>query len=131
LPINTKSIRAAHLKQGEQAEAACYRYLKSQGLKLITKNFSCRFGEIDIIMLEKKILVFIEVRYRKSAHFGSSAESVTNSKQRKIIHTAEHYLCNKVKTAIPACRFDVVAIYPSTSTQNSLQFDWIKHAFQS
>ncbi|MEH6358225.1 MAG: YraN family protein [Pseudomonadales bacterium] len=116
---------------GKQAEHEALNFLKQQGLKLLDKNYHCRQGEIDLVMQDEQTLVFIEVRYRKSAHFGSSAESVTNSKQRKIIHTAEHYLCNKVKTAIPACRFDVVAIYPSASAQNSLQFDWIKHAFQS
>lgn len=115
---------------GQQAEQEALNFLKQQGLKLLDKNYHCRQGEIDLVMQDQQTLVFIEVRYRKSAHFGSSAESITNSKQRKIIHTAEHYLYNKVKTAIPVCRFDVVAIYPSANAQNSLQFDWIKHAFQ-
>ncbi|MFV9615804.1 MAG: YraN family protein, partial [Gammaproteobacteria bacterium] len=51
-------MKAAHLQQGEDAEAACGRYLKSQGLKLLNTNFSCRLGEIDIIMLDKNMLVF-------------------------------------------------------------------------
>lgn len=116
---------------GQQAENEALNFLKQQGLKLLDKNYHCRQGEIDLVMQDQQTLVFVEVRYRKTSRFGSSAESVTSDKQRKIIHTAEHYLCHKVKTEIPACRFDVVAIYPSTVTQNSLQFDWIKHAFQN
>jgi len=116
---------------GQKAEQEALNFLKQQGLKLITQNYYCRQGEIDLVMSDQQTLVFIEVRYRKSHHYGSSAESVTINKQKKIIHTAEHYLLHKVKTPTPACRFDVVAIYPSDSTQSSLQFDWIKHAFQS
>lgn len=130
MPINTKSIRAAHLKQGEQAEAACYRYLKSQGLKLITKNFSCRFGEIDIIMLEKKILVFIEVRYRKNDSFGGALESVTPAKQQKLRKTAELYL--QQNKQYENARFDVVAVSKNNETnlhKVQYNFDWITNAF--
>lgn len=116
---------------GQETEHQALNFLKQQGLKLIDTNYHCRQGEIDLIMQDQQTLVFIEVRYRKNHYYGSSAESVTRSKQQKIIHTAEHYLLHKVKTTTPACRFDVVAIYPSENAQNSLQFDWIKHAFQS
>ena len=116
---------------GQQAELEALIFLEQQGLKLLDKNYHCRQGEIDLVMQDQQTLVFIEVRYRKNHLYGSSAESVTRNKQRKIIHTAEHYLLHKVKMTIPACRFDVVAIYPSAETKNSLQFDWIKHAFQN
>ena len=116
---------------GQQAEQHALNFLKQQGLKLITRNYHCRLGEIDLIMTDQQALVFIEVRYRKSQHYGSSAETVTTSKQKKIIHTAEHYLLHEINTATPACRFDVVAIYPSGTAQSSLHFDWIKNAFQS
>jgi putative endonuclease len=114
---------------GQQAEQQALRFLKQQGLKLITHNYYCRQGEIDLIMTDQQTLVFIEVRYRKNAHYGSGAESVTNSKQKKVRRTAEHYLLHKTKSPAPACRFDVVAIYPSDTAQSSLQFDWIKNAF--
>ena len=85
-------MKAAHLKQGEDAEAACSHYLKSRGLKLVNRNFSCRFGEIDIIMLDNNILVFVEVRFRKNNNFGGGLESITTEKQRKLRRTAELYL---------------------------------------
>lgn len=116
---------------GQETEQQALNFLQQQGLTLIARNYHCRRGEIDLIMDDQQTLVFIEVRYRKNAHFGSSTESITAAKQQKIITTAEHYLQHKVKGQIPACRFDVVAIYPSGTAQSSLQFDWIKSAFSS
>lgn len=116
---------------GQQAEQQALNFLRRQGLSFIARNYHCRQGEIDLIMTDQQTLVFVEVRYRKGSRFGSSAESITAAKQQKIITTAEHYLMHKVKSQQPACRFDVVAIYPSGNDQSSLQFDWIKSAFDS
>ena len=123
-------MKAEHLQQGEAAELACCKYLKSQGLKLVEKNFSCRRGEIDIIMLEKTTLVFVEVRFRKNNTFGGGLESITLAKQRKLRNTAELYLQqnNQYKNA----RFDVVSMSKNTQTKGSKQqytFDWITNAF--
>ena len=123
-------MKAEHLKQGEDAEAACCKYLKSQGLKLVDKNFNCRAGEIDIIMLDKKTLVFVEVRFRKNNTFGGGLESVTYSKQKKLRQTAELYLQqnNQHKNA----RFDVVSMSKNTQTKLNKQiytFDWVTNAF--
>jgi putative endonuclease len=123
-------LKAAHLQQGEDAETACCSYLKSQGLKLIDKNFNSRFGEIDIIMLDKKILVFVEVRYRKNNTFGGALESVTPSKQNKLRKTAELYL--QKNTQHKNARFDVVSMSKNTQTNPDKQqytFDWIPNAF--
>lgn len=114
---------------GQQAEQQALNFLEQQGLRLITRNYHCRQGEIDLVMADQQTLVFVEVRYRKSARFGSSIESITAAKRQKIITTAEHYLMHKRNNQPPACRFDVVAIYPSGSNESSLQFDWIKNAF--
>ncbi|MCK5395431.1 MAG: YraN family protein [Gammaproteobacteria bacterium] len=121
---------AEHLKQGKDAEVACYKYLKSQGLKLVDKNFSCRSGEIDIIMLDKTTLVFIEVRFRKNNTFGGGLESITHSKQKKLRNTAELYLQqnNQYKNA----RFDVVSMSKNTQTSSDkpeYTFEWITNAF--
>ena len=123
-------LKADHLKQGEDAETACCRHLKSQGLKLIDKNFSCRYGEIDIIMLDKNVLVFIEVRFRKNNNFGGGQASITASKQQKLRNTAELYLQqnNQYKNA----RFDVVSMSKNNQTKADKQeysFDWISNAF--
>lgn len=116
---------------GQRAEQDALNFLRQQGLTLVTRNYQCRLGEIDLVMKDRQVLIFIEVRYRKSAQFGSSAETVNASKQQKLIRTAEYFLLHEITGETPACRFDVVAICPSDTGQNSLQFDWIKHAFEA
>ena len=123
-------MKAAHLKQGEDAEQACCDHLKRQGLRLIEKNYHCRLGEIDIIMLDKKTLVFVEVRFRKNNLFGDGLESITPAKQNKLRKTAELYLQqnSKYKNA----RFDVVSMSKINQTNKGKQeytFDWITNAF--
>jgi len=120
--------KAKHLLTGEIAEQDACRYLQQQGLKLVETNYRCKFGEIDIIMQEKQVLVFIEVRYRKHNQYGSGAESITNSKQRKLIRTANWYLQQNPKSNQYACRFDVISM--SAGTTNS-KIDWIKDAIQA
>ncbi|AFI83840.1 YraN family protein [Methylophaga nitratireducenticrescens] len=115
---------AEHLHSGRQAEQLACDYLKKQGLKLIQRNFHCRRGEIDLIMQDGKTLVFIEVRYRRNAYHGSALESITGSKQSRIIITAQHYLMQSGWS--DNCRFDAIAI---TATQPD-QILWIRDAFQ-
>ncbi len=123
-------MKAKHLQQGEDAELASFHYLKTQGLKLIETNFQCRHGEIDIIMLDKRTLVFVEVRFRKNDHFGGGLESITTSKQNKLRKTAELYL--QKHSQYENARFDVVSM--SKNNQNNSQtqpytFNWIVNAF--
>jgi uncharacterized protein (TIGR00252 family) len=67
---------------------------KKNGLKLVEQNYLTKFGEIDIIMLDKleQTLVFVEVRYRENMHFGSAISTINNAKQEKIIYAANHFL---------------------------------------
>jgi len=122
-------------KLGYQIENLVYDYLRRQKLKLIARNYRSRFGEIDLIMQDKTLLVFIEVRYRQRCNFGSSLESVNLIKQSKIIKTAEYYLLSQHLSEKIACRFDVVGVKPITqklfniSKLNSAQVEWIKNAF--
>ena len=82
-------------KTGCLAEDLACNYLSKQGLILVSRNYYCRLGEIDIIMRDKNYLVFVEVRYRNNSLFGCGAESVTLSKQTKLIKTAQFYLQQK------------------------------------
>ncbi len=128
LPINTKKL-------GTQIEALVCNYLQKQKLKLIARNYTCRLGEIDLIMQDKSTLIFIEVRYRQHCNFGSSLESVNLIKQNKIIKTAEYYLLSQQLSEKIACRFDVVGVMPATqklssiSKLDSAQVEWVKNAF--
>lgn len=115
-------------EQGEATEKLAAQYLKEQGLKLLDKNFHSRFGELDLVMLDNENLVFVEVRYRRSNNFGSGAETITASKQSKLMKTASVYLQQHAKMNQYPARFDVVSISGSVET-GKLEFNWIENAF--
>ncbi len=112
------------LALGNAAEKATEKYLTQQGLKLVTKNYRSPCGEIDLIMQDGDTLSFIEVRMRNHQNFGSGADSVTQTKQKKIIRTAQHFLQKQKQDH--TCRFDVVSV---TKHNSDYQYQWIKNAF--
>ena len=77
---------------GKDGEDIVENYLKNKNYKILERNFECRQGEIDIIALDKKELVFIEVKTRRTFTYGSPADSVTTVKQKHIYNTAKYYL---------------------------------------
>lgn len=115
-------------QKGDHAEQFACEYLQNQGLELITRNYNCRFGEIDLIMHDKNRdnTVFVEVRYRKNQQFGGAAISVTPQKQQKIIRTALHYMQKNAPDA--SARFDVIAIEGDINGKKEI--NWIVDAFQ-
>ncbi|MGD8932981.1 MAG: YraN family protein, partial [Chromatiales bacterium] len=115
---------AMHLQTGKQAEERAREHLERRGLRLLERNYRCRQGEIDLIMLQGDTLVFIEVRYRKSSAFGSAVETVTAQKQARLLAAARHYL--QAKRASLPCRFDVVGI---TGQAPGAHIEWISDAF--
>lgn len=111
---------------GDAAEKAAEKFLEQHGYKLVCRNFLCRYGEIDLIMLSPdEEIVFIEVRYRKNQQFGGALESVTPSKQQKIKKTALHYL-QQNKQYDQDCRFDVIAMAAHTKQP---VIEWLDNAF--
>ena len=113
--------RGSRSVTGEAKERLAAAFLEGRGLRPIARNHRCRFGEIDLIMQDGGVLVFVEVRYRGSSRFGSPAETVDSHKQRRLIAAAGHYLAAH-PTMLP-CRFDVVAIGGRD------QIQWLKDAF--
>ncbi len=111
-------------QQGFGVETWVGRYLEKHGLKLIQRNFSCKVGEIDLIMVDNDQLVFVEVRSRRNNRDGSPAETVTPAKQRRLIRCAGYYLQTK-RINMP-CRFDVVAV---TGDEDDWNIEWIRNAF--
>lgn len=112
------------LRIGKKAEKLAEKHLQKNGLKLIERNFYSRMGEIDLIMQDGEVLVFVEVRSRKSRTYGGSLASITVQKQQKIIKTAYNYLQKKQLFDKHPFRFDVVGIDGESS-----QIQWLKHAF--
>ena len=120
-------ILKAKLTVGQQAELYARTYLENQGLIWLASNFSCRLGEIDLVMKTcKGELVFIEVRRRSSDKFGGAAASVTVSKQKKIIKTAALYLLKHPNQGQHGVRFDVLAFDGKPA-----RLTWIKRAFDA
>lgn len=111
---------------GDQAELLALTHLENVGLIIVTQNYRGRRGEIDLIMRDDDTLIFVEVRYRKSARFGGALESVDHQKQLRIIQTAQHYLQQNELDYL-GYRFDVFAI---SSNNNTTDISWVKYAFQ-
>ncbi|MBL4681239.1 MAG: YraN family protein [Pseudomonadales bacterium] len=105
---------------GNAAEQQAQIYLQKKGLTLIKKNYTCRVGEIDLIMEDDNCLIFIEVRLRTNPLYGTGADTVTIAKQKKIIKTAQLFLLS-YDIGNRDCRFDVISI--------DKDIDWIQHAF--
>lgn len=111
-------------RNGAAAEHLAAIYLQRCGLKLLTSNYRCRFGEIDLVMRDGEETVFVEVRLRRHQAFGGAATSITASKQQKLTHTAEHYL---MEHGTSPCRFDAVLL-DGLNTDN---ITWLKNAFDA
>lgn len=94
---------------GAWGESLAAEYLKKKKYKLLAAGFRCRFGEIDLIVADRKFLVFVEVKLRKSDKFASAMEFVDFYKQNRIRTTAEMYLSKNPTDLQP--RFDVIEIY--------------------
>ena len=110
-------------KKGEDY-AACR--LERAGLTIVARNYRCPKGEMDIIARDSGVLVFIEVRTRRTAFRGWGEESVTSSKTGRLRAVAAYYLLNEGYTAWPEMRFDVVAV---RWVGEEPQWNWIRAAF--
>ncbi|CAI8868429.1 YraN family protein [Methylocaldum szegediense] len=119
-------MKALGQDKGRIAEDEALNFLQMQGLRLIERNYRCRYGEIDLIMEDGRAIVFVEVRYRRSSQFGGALESVDRRKQAKLLASAVHFLREK-RMDRPA-RFDVAALAPANG---GLTVKWVKDAFQA
>lgn len=117
--------KRADLRAGKSAEDAALNYLEKQGLVLVTRNYRCRQGEIDLVMRDGRSLVFVEVRYRSSQRFGGALESVNGIKQQRLVHAGGHYLA-ATRSDVPV-RFDVIGMAPG---QDGFAISWVKDAFR-
>ena len=111
-------------RRGEQGEALAADFLRREGLTIAARNYSCRFGEIDLIARDGNIIVFVEVRSRASDAFGGAAASITAAKREKLLKTACHYLATLQPT--PPCRFDAVLL-----TGDPPRIEWLRNAIEA
>jgi len=122
--------KIAHfLAIGKQKEQQAKKWLNTQNVHIIAENYRCKGGEIDLIGVrqgQQKQLIFFEVKYRKSNHYGHPSEMVNHTKQTHIIHCAQHYLLTHPQYQDYPMQFDVI-----TFTANQSHPDWIENAFQA
>jgi putative endonuclease len=119
---------ANNKSKGQHYESLASDYLKEQGLKLLNRNFQCRFGEIDLIMMQREVLCFIEVKYRNSMGYGGAASAIPAQKQKKIVKTAQIYIAENNRLKQHAMRFDALLMQQQKGDQN-ISIDWIQNAF--
>ena len=100
---------------GDWGEALVAAYLRKRGYRILASQYRCRFGEIDLIAENRKYLVFVEVKLRKSPDFAQAMEYVDKRKQERLKITAAMYL-GQNPTELPA-RFDVIEIYAPNGTE--------------
>ena len=100
---------------GKLAELKSVIYLRNKKYDIVDFNYSCRFGEIDIIAKYRKYIVFAEVKMRNEASIASPREFVDLSKQKKIIACAKQYLVNNPTKLQP--RFDVIEVICSDDNE--------------
>lgn len=105
---------------GQNGEDIAAEFLGKNGYAILTRNYRCCLGEIDIIAKIGAVLVFIEVKTRKSEAYGSPAAAVTPRKQRQISKTAQYYLAERNLFDAPA-RFDVVSIVMNSDQQTLIE----------
>lgn len=114
---------------GGHGEDIALRHLARAGLALLARNFTCRHGEIDLVMREDDTIVFVEVRYRRRpGRFGDGIDSVGAAKRARLIRAAGAWLQANPALAQRPCRFDVLALAGEPSAPT---FDWRRNAFET
>jgi len=110
---------------GARYEDIALAHLERAGLALIARNYTCRYGEIDLVMRDCDVVVFVEVRYRSAGRFGDGVDSITAAKRTKLVRAAGAFLAEHPRLAAAACRFDVLAIGDASA------IDWRQNAFEA
>ena len=113
---------------GAACEDFALAHLAGAGLRLAARNWRCRFGELDLVMRDGEIVVFVEVRYRANRGFGGGAASVDAGKRRKLVHAARVFLARHPQHADAPCRFDVI---DASGAPAAPRIDWLRDAVRA
>ena len=112
---------------GQEGEAEAERYLRRKGYRIVARNLRSSLGELDLVAEDGRVLVFIEVKARRTAQFGGAIHAVHRQKQQKLIKLAAQFLAQRHWMDRP-CRFDVV-LFESTAAP-ALRVEHIQNAFE-
>ena len=114
--------------RGAQIEAAARDHLLAAGLRALAANAQARHGEIDLVMRDGDTVVFVEVRYRRSAAFGGGFASVDAGKRRRLVLAAQQFLATHRTLRDAPCRFDVV---DASGDPAAPKLRWLRDAFRA
>ena len=117
---------------GRAAETHALRHLEAAGLQLLARNYRCRAGEIDLVLVDaaQGVLVLVEVRSRSRSDYGLAAATIGVQKQRRCSLAARHLLLTRRELRRLRARFDVVAIDPPPAPGGAPLVTWIRNAFE-
>jgi putative endonuclease len=119
-------LKKAKILLGREGERIAERFLKKKGYKLVQRNYRCAAGELDLIVLDQRVIVFVEVKTRTGMEYGTPLEAVAARKQQKMIYAAQFFL-NAKKLSQREARFDVIGIsWPGAEPQ----VEHIENAFE-
>jgi putative endonuclease len=119
-------MKALHLVRGRWAEQRANSWLRKRGLKTLATNFHCRYGELDMVMLDGSCLVIVEVRFRAHGNFGDGSATVTRAKQLKLARATQLFLGRHRAWRNHPLRFDVMSL---SMHEGRVRYDWIRNAF--
>lgn len=111
---------------GGDGERIAETYLSKKGYRIVARNYRCPMGEVDLILLDRRVIVFVEVKTRRHERFGPPLESVHPRKQQKMIKTALWFL-SQHKLHNREARFDVVGI---SFTKQPPLVEHVENAFE-
>lgn len=116
-------VRTPKQRAGEAAERAAERHLVAMGCEVLDRNARYREGELDLVLRERDLVLFVEVRLRSGTRFGGAATSVDAFKRKRLARAAQRWLAERFGERWPACRFDVVTV------DGGGRIEWIRDAF--
>ena len=121
-------MTSARRDAGARFEAIAEAHLAAAGLVPLLRNFSCRLGELDLVMRDHDALVVVEVRARAPTRYGTAAETVGPAKPRRIVRATQVLLAARPELARLPLRFDVVAIEADAGAE---RVEWLRAAFDA
>lgn len=121
-------MRTWRQRAGRRAESRARRHLERRGLRTIARNYTRPYGEIDLVMRDGTVLVFVEVRYRGPGSWFDGVQSVDSAKRRRLARAAESFLDRHPEFDSDPSRFDVVSV---SRTNFGKRVEWVVDAFTS
>jgi putative endonuclease len=112
---------------GQEGEAEAERYLRRKGYRIVARNVRSSLGELDLVAEDGQVLVFIEVKARRTGEFGGAIHAVHHHKQQKLIRLASQFLAQR-HWMERSCRFDVVLLEATETAE--LKVEHIVNAFE-